>query len=78
MVFGLIGNVIGKVVDEVDEFASNPVGYVVDAAAKPIRDGLEVLQGLTEGELRVKAIARFGADAVVGMGSAELIDLLMS
>jgi len=49
---------------------------VVDSALAPVRDGAEILEGLTEGELREKATARFGADVVVGLGAAELIDLL--
>jgi hypothetical protein len=34
------------------------------AALSPVVDGLDILDGLTEGEIRTKAIARLGADAV--------------
>jgi len=49
---------------------------IVDIATAPIRDGLDVLEGLTEGELRAKAAARVGTDVAAGMAIGELIDLL--
>ena len=49
---------------------------IVDIALAPVKDGLDVLEGLTEGELRVKAAARVGADVAAGMAIGELIDLL--
>ena len=50
--------------------------WVMDAVTAPISDALDVLDGLTEGELRTRAIARLGADAVVGMGVVELLEVL--
>jgi transposase len=52
-------------------------GSILNAVTSPITDTLDVLEGLTEGEIRTKAIARLGADAVAGMATAELIDLLL-
>jgi hypothetical protein len=46
--------------------------------ADPIADAVDVIEGLTEGELRAMAAARFGADVVVGLGASELIELLDS
>ena len=46
------------------------------AALSPVVDGLDVLEGLTEGELRTKAIARLGADVVAGMAVSEIIEAL--
>lgn len=48
----------------------------IDLVTQPARDTVEVLNGLSEGELRERAIARLGADAIVGLGSSEIIDLL--
>lgn len=47
---------------------------LIDIALQPLRDAAEVVSGLTEGELRVKAAARLGVDVVAGMGTAELIE----
>ncbi len=47
----------------------------VDMVTQPIRDTLEVVDGLTEGELREKAVIRLGADAAGGMALSELIEL---
>lgn len=45
-------------------------------ALQPVRDAVDVLDGLTEGEIRAKAIARLGADVVAGMALSELIEVL--
>lgn len=52
------------------------LGSVYSAATAPLRDSLDVLQGLTEGELRTRAIARLGADVVAGMAVQEIIEAL--
>ena len=49
---------------------------VIDTALQPVNDGLSVLEGLTEGELRTKAAARLGADVVAGMAISEIIEYL--
>lgn len=71
--FGL-DDVFDKVVGEVGEFVDNPIGKTIDVATQPLRDGLEIIGGLTEGELRVKASLRLGADVASGMALGELID----
>ena len=48
----------------------------VKATTQPIKDGVEILEGLSEGEIREKAIARLGVDVVAGMGIAEIIEAL--
>ncbi|MCK5603395.1 hypothetical protein KAR91_16035 [Candidatus Pacearchaeota archaeon] len=58
-----------KVVDVIDD----PIGTVVDHVTQPIRDVVEIVGGLTEGELRVFAAVRLGTDVVAGMGTSELI-----
>jgi hypothetical protein len=51
-------------------------GFIIDAVTSPIVDALDVLEGLTEGELRTHAALRLGADVVVGMSVAEIIEAL--
>lgn len=52
------------------------LGALVNMALQPVRDGLEVLEGLSEGEIREKAALRLGADIVAGMALGEIIELL--
>ncbi len=47
---------------------------IVDIALKPVRDTVEVFGGLTQGEIREKALISLGTDVVAGMGTAEIID----
>ncbi len=49
---------------------------IAKAAISPVTDGLDVLEGLTEGEIRTKAAARLGADVVAGMALSEIIEAL--
>mgnify|MGYP003660050391 CR=1 FL=1 len=51
-------------------------GSLIDIVTSPITDTLDVLEGLTEGEIRTKAIARLGADAVGGMVLSEIVEAL--
>jgi len=82
VMFGdLIGkavNGVGDVVDgaskKVERFVDDPVKETADTVTQPVRDGLEVIDGLTEGELRHKAALRLGADAASGMALGELVD----
>lgn len=64
----------GKFIDTVSDFVDDPIGTTVDVATQPVRDALEVIDGLTEGELREKAAARLGADLAGGMALGELVD----
>lgn len=55
---------------------SDLIQKTVKATTQPIKDGVEILEGLSEGEIRRQAIARLGVDVVAGMGIAEIIELL--
>lgn len=50
--------------------------FLIRAATQPLRDGLDILDGLSEGELRTKAIARLGADVVGGMALSEIVEAM--
>lgn len=52
------------------------IGDVIDIALSPLNDAIEILEGLTEGELRERAILRLGASAIVGLDTTEIIELL--
>jgi hypothetical protein len=72
--FDILTKVVNNVVDEAVEFVEHPVDKTIDTLTQPLRDSVAIVHGLTEGELRVKAIARLGADVAGGMAAAELID----
>jgi hypothetical protein len=57
----------------VEDFVDDPIGTSVDIVTKPIRDAADVIDGLTEMELREEAILRLGADVVGGMGLSEIV-----
>ncbi|MCK5018819.1 MAG: hypothetical protein KAS32_17285 [Candidatus Peribacteraceae bacterium] len=71
---GFFDDIVDGISDTVDDVLDDPVGFAVDKATKPLRDGLEVVEGLTEGELRTKAALSLGADVVSGMALSELIE----
>ena len=48
----------------------------INTVTKPVADGFDILEGLTEGELRHKAALRLGVDAVSGMALSEVIEAL--
>lgn len=52
------------------------IGDIIDIALSPLDDAIEILNGLSEGELRERAILRLGIDAIVGLGTSEIIELL--
>ena len=54
----------------------NLIGDVVGIILSPLDDAIEILSGLSEGELRERAILRLGADAIVGLGTSEIVELL--
>jgi hypothetical protein len=60
----------------IDKIVTNPIGTAIDAVTSPAVDACDVLQGLTEGELREKAALRLGADIAAGMALGELIEAL--
>jgi hypothetical protein len=51
-------------------------GFIVDAVTAPLRDTLDVLEGLSEGEFRTRAALRLGTDVVAGMAVSEIIEAL--
>ncbi len=44
----------------------------------PLRDAIEALAGLSEGELRSRAAIRLGADLVAGMALDDVCDYLIA
>ena len=74
--FDIFNDIVEKVVVETSDFIDRPLGKAVEIATQPLRDGLDVVDGLSEGEIRTMAIARLGADVVSGMAIGEVIDML--
>lgn len=70
----MFGKLLDSVVSEAEEFIKNPVKATIDSLTSPLRNGLEVIDGLTEGELRLQAAAKLGTDIAVGMSVSELLD----
>lgn len=52
------------------------IGDVIGVVLSPLDDAIDILSGLSEGELREKAIFRLGASAIVGLDTSEIIELL--
>ena len=50
------------------------LGWALDAVTQPVADALDVVDGLSEGELRERAALRLGADVVAGMAFSELVE----
>lgn len=65
--FGFIGKAASLAVD----VALSPVTAPVRMAGQ----ALELLDGLTEGEIRTEVIARFGSDAVKDLALDDIITL---
>lgn len=59
--------------DFLDDFIKNPIKTSIDIAMQPLNDGLEIFEGLSEGEIREKAAIRLGADTIVGMSIDQII-----
>lgn len=66
--------ILDDIVDVATEVVKDPIGKTVDIVTQPIVDAADVIDGLTEGELREKAAIRLGADIACGMALSELID----
>jgi hypothetical protein len=66
----------GSLFDAVGDFIDDPIGKSYDMVTAPIVDTLEVLEGLTEEEIRTKAALRLGADVVAGMALSEVVEYL--
>lgn len=50
---------------------------VVDIVTRPVRDAVDILEGLTEGEIREKAAKRLGTEIVAGMATGAVIAFLL-
>ena len=72
--FGILGNIVDGMENTEREFVADPVGKSVEMATQPVRDGLEVIDGFTEGELRYVAATRLGVDVASGMALSELLE----
>lgn len=70
----MFSGLINGISNSVDDFIEDPLGKTVEMATQPIRDGLEIVDGLTEGELRYKAALRLGTDVASGMCASELLE----
>ncbi len=72
--FDFVEDVFDSVENTAKEFIDDPIGKSVEVVTQPVRDGLDVVDGLTEGELRVKAAVRLGVDVASSMALGELVD----
>lgn len=72
----MFGSLLKGVTNTVSDFVEDPVGTTIDITTQPLRDGLDVLEGLSEGELREKAALRLGADIVASMALSEVVTYL--
>lgn len=66
----------GSLFDAVEDFIDDPVGKGYDMVTAPLVDTLDILEGLTEGEIRTKAALRLGVDVVAGMVLSEVVEYL--
>ncbi len=73
----MFGKIFDSVCDAVDDFIDDPIGETVDYALSPVNNTLDVLEGLSEGELRTLAALKLGADVVAGMALSEVIEVLV-
>lgn len=72
----MFGDLFDMASRTVERAIDDPLGTAVDAVTSPIVNAADVLDGLTEGELRHKAALRLGADVVAGMALNEVIEYL--
>ena len=68
-----VGKIVDGVQDRVERLVKDPVGETVRGVTQPVRDGLEVIDGFTAGELRAEAALRLGADVASSMALSQLI-----
>lgn len=74
----IVGSGVNSVTNSVENFVDNPVDTTVNIVTQPIADSIDVLEGLSEGELRTVAATRLGADVVTGLAAGEIIDVLLA
>ena len=72
----MFGSIIKGITSTVSDLVEDPVGTTVGMAMQPVRDTLDLVEGITEGELRLKVAARLGADVVAGMALSEVIEAM--
>jgi hypothetical protein len=58
----------------IDDFIEDPVGETLDRVTQPFDDAIDVVDGLTELELRESAALRLGSEVASGMLLSELIE----
>ena len=75
------GGLFGKILDTVVDIAVDTVVDIVTDPIKPlekavklVEDGIAIVDGLTEGELRAEAAARLGVSVTTGMDLDELVE----
>lgn len=74
--FGVLGQLADAAADTVDRTVRDPLGTTVRAVTSPIRHGIDVLDGLTVGEIRATAALYLGADIAMGMATSEILEAL--
>ena len=71
-------DVLNGGVDTVAEFIDHPIDKSIEMAIQPVVDGIDILDGLSEGEIREKAALRLGVDVVSGMALGEVVEYLVN
>jgi hypothetical protein len=71
--FKLFEDLVENTFKTVDSFIDDPVGTTVYSVTSPVRNTLDLIDGLSEGELRLKAAVSLGLDVAAGLGTSELI-----
>jgi hypothetical protein len=59
---------------KVGRFIDDPVNETVNTVVSPVTNAIEIVDGLTEWELRERAVISLWADVAWPMGTSELID----
>ena len=72
--FGFLDDMADSVCNTVNDFVEDPIGETIHHVTAPIRNGIEIIDGLSEGELRTQAILALGLDIASGMSASELIE----
>jgi len=62
------------ILDTVEDFVKDPIKTTVKVVTQPVRDWLDIIDWLTEWELRTKAIARLWTEVAMWMAASELIE----
>ena len=72
----MFGSIFRSVANTIEDFIDDPLATTANIATQPVRDSCDLLDGLTEGEIRHKAALRLGVDIVAGMAIGEVIEAL--